>query len=286
MAAPHDADIGGVERAKRRKKVVRRKPPPLPMPDMEATLVVPHVQLPKPARRAPRSVVVKRPPAAPRAPHGGHVPIVIQKTPVLDMLAPPKPGSKRDRQTKAFNQQDEKDRRAALKAERVARDARKAAVRKLPPEARKLVGADKLHEFIRTGEVHKSLSDQVGAILRAIGHPLVNGPSLIDLTQGAAHAVGNSLEDKIGGLIDQRRRGPHGLTQTVADVGRVGEAVGRGASDVALGPNLTKAMAGEDYDPKWALAEMGLLAVPIKGLPTPLTTRALMGFSGSLNEFS
>ena len=58
MAAPRDADIGGVARAKR-KKVVRRKAPPMPVPDMEAALRIPSQPLPKPRRRTAveRSVV-------------------------------------------------------------------------------------------------------------------------------------------------------------------------------------------------------------------------------------
>src|SRR5512139_1452950 len=129
MAAPRDANIGGVEREKARRKVVRKKAPPkkppILMPDMEATLRVPlqPLQPQKPRTAVERSVVYKPPgPVAPPAPHGGHVPILVAKAPIEDVIAPPKPGSIEDRKVKAYNQQIEKQRRADARAERAARD--------------------------------------------------------------------------------------------------------------------------------------------------------------------
>ncbi|HET6343927.1 MAG TPA: hypothetical protein VFH51_03295, partial [Myxococcota bacterium] len=119
--AIHDEDRGAKAKKRAAKVAVRRKPkaPPLPVPSMPATLLIPHQTLPKPRpARAPRSVVMNKTPkdredraaqakaaAAPKpAPHGGHVPTQFQYESAIDLAFPAAPGSRRDKQIRAYNQ--------------------------------------------------------------------------------------------------------------------------------------------------------------------------------------
>lgn len=313
------------------RKVVKRKAPakkpPILMPDLEATLRVPLQPLaPKPL--PPRSIVYnKRPPldredrgaaakaaaAAAAVPHGGHVPILVAKAPVMDVIVPPKPGSVEDRKIKAYNQEVEKQRRADLRTQRAARDARKAEVRKMPVEVRRGIGSDHLKEYIRTGQIKPNFIDKVSATVEGAvtgaAKAVAGGPSLIDLARsGTLARIGKGVIDgpslveiarsdlmKPGGGLDKKMwdiaTGASQVTEGVlADVGSLGGLVGPGATpkqtrliekvnDTTLGPDLMKFLAGERYDPKMLLLDVALVPMPLKGAPTGLSAllRSIVG---------
>ena len=245
--------------ARPKKKVVKRRPKPMPVPDMAATMLVPHQPVAKP-KAQPKSIVVKRVPS-PRP-----LPTPFERQSMVDVMLPAKPGSLRDRQIKGYNQDVEAQRRAEAAARRAAQKERRAEVRRMDPYVRSTLGKERLDRYIREGASPSrgsSVSRAVGAAAGAVG----------DVIGGLDDALAERIEGAVTKPMRPRQPAPFGgaTAQTISGVGR---ATAKGAeltSDVALGPNITKLISGEDYDPKWLIAELALLPLPLRGLPTPVT---------------
>jgi hypothetical protein len=241
-------------------KVVRKKKAaPLPVPSLTIQYTPTPTAPKKPGRRVASSDPVPKP-----EPHGGHKPQRYMFTPIEDLLLPPEPESIRARQIKRWNQTKERARRADLKQERLDRAARRAEVRKIPKDAREMIGREALQDYIKHGpqEDNPGFGDMARGLLKATPGLVKKG------ALGSVEYIDRVVTDwrtELSGGLSGRRAGMRSEIQP--EDNDLVMAAGEGL----VGHDLMKAVRGEDFDPRMALVEAALLGIPIKGLPTSVS---------------
>lgn len=250
-------------RTKKVRKIVRKKPAPLPVPSLDiertpapAKPVRPPVKGPKPR---PTMMDVKKP-----EPHGGHKPIKYLYTPIEDLLLPPEKGSTREAQIKKWNQTKERRRREDIRIEREERNARKAEVRQIPKAVRDMMGRDALQDYIRHGpqEDNPGFGGMALGLARAV--PGLTKRATLGSVDYIERVVSDWRTELAGGLSGRRAGIREEIEPEEQDLVMV-------AGEGLIGHDLLKASRGEDYDPRMALVEAALLGIPIKGLPTSVS---------------